>query len=271
MDRSVWLRDNDRCRTGSWALGRNRERLEQALQVGAITDITCLSDDLVAGLAEVELIIVCTPVGLIVDQIRQLAEHAQPGTLFTDGGSTKRSIAEALDGPLARDCRFIGSHPLAGSEKTGVAHSANGFVRGPCGDDHAHRELSGGGRRNGWQRSGDRWGSKVVRITPDEHDRAMAATSHMPHAIAVALAASLPGRIHEVDGFWGLAIRRDWLPATPDMWQQIFLDNRQHVGASIGRFAEQLQQLADLIEDADATALEEYLTQAKKRRDALGS
>ena len=55
------------------------------------------------------------------------------------------------------------------------------------------------------------------------------------------------------------------------MWQQIFLDNRQHVGDSIRNFVEHLQQLADLIADGDATALEKYLTQAKKRRDALGS
>ena len=86
-------------------------------------DVLCLSDDLSAGLAEVELVIVCTPVGLIVDQIRELAEQLPPGALLTDGGSTKRSIADALDRALPNDCRFIGSHPLAGSEKTGVTHA----------------------------------------------------------------------------------------------------------------------------------------------------
>ena len=250
-------------------IGRNRERLEQALQVGAITDIACLSDDLQLGLADVELAVVCTPVGLIVDQIRELAECAQTGTLFTDGGSTKASIAEALDGPLANDCRFLGSHPLAGSEKTGVAHARadlfDGRVAMITPTEHSREEDV--------DRLAAFWkslGSKVVRITPGEHDRAMASTSHMPHAIAVALAASLPDEFAELTGS-GFSDTSRLASGDPDMWLQIFLDNRQYVGASIRSFSEQLQQLADLIEDADATALEEYLTQAKKRRDALGS
>lgn len=250
-------------------IGRNRNRLEKALQLGAVTDILCLSDDLVAGLADVELVIVCTPVGLIVDQIRQLAQHARPGTLFTDGGSTKRSIAEALDGPLPNDCRFVGSHPLAGSEKTGVAHAQADLFQGRV----AMITPAEHSDENDVQRLAAFWealGANVVRITPEEHDRAMAATSHMPHALAVALAASLPDQFAELTGT-GFGDTSRLAGGDPDMWQQIFLDNRQHVGDSIRNFVEHLQQLADLIADGDATALEKYLTKAKKRRDALGS
>ena len=250
-------------------IGRNRERLEAAHQVGAITDIVCLSDDLQAGLANVELVVVCTPVGLIVDQIRQLAECARPGTLFTDGGSTKASIAKALDGPLANDCRFLGSHPLAGSEKTGVAHARADLFEGRV----AMITPTENSRDEDVERLATFWkslGSKVVRITPEEHDRAMASTSHMPHAVAVALAASLPDEFVKLTGT-GFGDTSRLAAGDPDMWQQIFLDNRKYVGNSIRSFSEELQRLADLIEDADATALEKYLTQAKKKRDALGS
>ena len=250
-------------------IGRSRERLEKALQVDAITDILCVSDDLTAGLAEVELIIVCTPVGLIAEQIRQLAEHAGPGTLFTDGGSTKRSIAEALAQPLANDCRFVGSHPLAGSEKTGVTHATADMFEGRV----AMITPTEHSREEDVERLAVFWeslGAKVVRLTPDEHDRAMAATSHMPHAVAVALAASLPDEFRRLTGT-GFSDTSRLAGGDPDMWQQIFLDNRTYVGESIRSFAEHLLQLADLIDDADATALEKYLTRAKKKRDALGS
>jgi prephenate dehydrogenase len=250
-------------------VGRNRERLEKAYLLEAITEIVCLSDNLAAALMDVELVVVCTPVGLIVDQIRELAQCAQPGTLFTDGGSTKASIAEALDGPLANDCRFLGSHPLAGSEKTGVAHARSDLFE----DRVAMITPTDNSREEDVERLAAFWkalGSKVIRIAPDEHDRAMASTSHMPHALAVALAASLPDEFTKLTGS-GFGDTSRLASGDPDMWQQIFLNNQQHMGDSIRSFSQQLQQLADLIEDADATALEEYLTQAKKRRDALGS
>lgn len=250
-------------------VGRSRKRLEKAYLLEAITEMVCLSDNLAAALIDVELVVVCTPVGLIVDQIRELAQCAQPGTLFTDGGSTKASIAEALDGPLANECRFLGSHPLAGSEKTGVSHARSDLFENRV----AMITPTENSREQDVERLAAFWkslGAKVVRISPDEHDRAMASTSHMPHAVAVALAASLPDEFTELTGS-GFGDTSRLASGDPDMWQQIFLDNRKHVGNSIRSFSEHLQQLADLIEDADATALEEYLTQAKKRRDALGS
>src|SRR5690606_37956466 len=83
----------------------------------AITDATT---DLVTGVAQAELVIVCTPVCHIVDQVRQVARHALPGALITDVGSTKGEIDAALGGGLPRDAVFAGSHPMAGSEKTGA-------------------------------------------------------------------------------------------------------------------------------------------------------
>ncbi|MHB8901138.1 MAG: prephenate dehydrogenase [Thermoguttaceae bacterium] len=250
-------------------IGRDRKRLERALQVGAITDILCLSDDLSSGLAEVELIVVCTPVGLIAEQIRQLAGHARPGTLLTDGGSTKRTITEALDGPLANGCRFVGSHPLAGSEKTGVAHARADLFEGRVAMITPTERC----REEDVERLAAFWealGAKVVRLGPDEHDRVMASTSHMPHAVAVALAAFLPD---EMRGLTGSGFRDTTRLAggDPDMWQQIFLDNRRYVSEAMRAFAGELLQLAELVEEGKARALEEYLTRAKKKRDALGS
>lgn len=95
-------------------IGRRQVSLRIARRVGAVTNTTI---DLEKGVAEANLVIVCTPVGRIVEDVRQAAVHCPEGTLITDTGSTKRMIVEALDTGLARGCRFLGSHPLAGSEK----------------------------------------------------------------------------------------------------------------------------------------------------------
>ncbi|MFW6114262.1 MAG: prephenate dehydrogenase [bacterium] len=229
---------------------------------------TCsLSDDLSAGLADVNLVVVCTPVGLIVDQVHQLAKSARPGTLFTDSGSTKRTIAEALDGPLPNHCRFLGSHPLAGSNKTGVEHARA--------DLFEHRLVAITPTENSREEDVKRlkafWsslGAKVVCLSPEEHDRVTAATSHMPHAVAAALVASLPEPWADLTGS-GFADMSRLAAGDATMWRQIFIDNREYVRDSIREFIGQLQRLAGLIEDANTTALESYLTEAKKKREAL--
>ena len=91
-------------------IGRRQVSLRIARRVGAVTNTTI---DLAKGVADAELVIVCTAVGRIIQDVRTAAEHAPGGTLITDVGSTKQSIVEALDvdspeGPLAGDCRFLG-------------------------------------------------------------------------------------------------------------------------------------------------------------------
>ena len=109
-------------------IGRRQASLRVARRVGAVTHTTI---DLNKGVAEADLVVVCTPVGQIVEHVRQAAQHCPERTLITDAGSTKQSIVAALDGGLGHGCRFLGSHPLAGSEKTGATYCLGRFVRGP--------------------------------------------------------------------------------------------------------------------------------------------
>ena len=250
-------------------IGRDRCRLKTAYEVGAVTETATWDEELACGLAGAELVVVCTPVDSVPEHVRQAARHATPGTLITDSGSTKRTIAEALDGPLPNDCRFVGSHPLAGSEKSGVLHAEPYLLSG--------RVVIITPTPNTAPSDADRvaafWqalGAKVLRMTAAEHDRAAALTSHLPHALAVALAAGLPDQMRDLAGS-GFRDTTRVAAGDPEMWRQIFIDNRENVLDSIGLFRGLLDRLAAAIGEGHELELKDLLTLAKKNRDALGS
>ncbi|HEV3004990.1 MAG TPA: prephenate dehydrogenase/arogenate dehydrogenase family protein [Pirellulales bacterium] len=244
-------------------IGRGAASLRQARRIGAVTRTTL---DLTRGAARAELVIVCTPVGRIAADVCAAAEASRTGALVTDVGSTKAQIVAALDGKLPRQSRFVGSHPLAGGEKSGAAHATTELFVGrtvvvtptaaTANDDFASVAALWHGL-----------GAKVVRMSPDDHDRILAATSHVPHLVASALAAATPQ--HDLP-----LAASGWLDTTrvasgdAELWQQIFLSNRAHVLAALGRFDEVLASLRQALERGDDARLAEILAEAKRRRDA---
>ncbi len=97
-------------------VGRNVQSLKQARVLGIIDEFTT---ELSSGVRAANLVVMCTPVDHIAAQIKEAAPHCSPGTLFTDAGSTKAGIVRDLEGRLPSGIHFVGSHPLAGSEKRG--------------------------------------------------------------------------------------------------------------------------------------------------------
>src|ERR1700677_3907791 len=178
-------------------LDRDSDRLKQALSLGAVDEIAV---DHASAAASSDLIIVCTPVNRIVDEIALLAIHAAPATLLTDVGSTKSVIVESIEaelGKLKKAPLFVGSHPLAGSEKQGAEFA--------CADLFQDRWTIITPSKNtpprAVRRVTDFWqrlGAKVRQMKPGEHDRALAMTSHLPHLLAAALAGVLPSKWREL-------------------------------------------------------------------------
>ncbi len=177
-------------------IGRRQASLRIARRVGAVTNTTI---ELHKGVAEADLVVVCTPVGHIVEHVRSAAAHCRPGTLITDAGSTKQAIVAALDEQLPGGCRFLGSHPLAGSEKSGPAHADAELFEGRV----AVITPTVNTRAEDYDRVAHFWqalGSVVVRMSPEEHDRALAITSHLPHVAAAALATTVPEHLFRLAG-----------------------------------------------------------------------
>ncbi len=247
-------------------VGRRQVSLRIARRVGAVTNATI---DVAKGVAEAELVIVCTPVGRIVEDIRRVAERCPTGTLITDVGSTKQTIVEALDDGLPRDCRFLGGHPLAGSEKSGAANAAADLFDGRVAIITPTKNT----RAEDFDLIEQFWqglGSVVIQMTADEHDQALAVTSHLPHMAAAALAISVPEQLFRLAGS-GLRDTSRLASGDAELWAQILSLNRNHALSALEKYGAQLAALHVAIRDDDRAELQRILTTAKKNRDALGS
>ncbi len=246
---------------------RDPSALASARRLGAL-DSCCT--DLADGVAGSGLVVVCTPVDRVADVIVAAAALVPAGTLLTDAGSTKAAIVAAVRGRLPAGVDYVPAHPLAGSEKSGPEHGsaelfvnrATAVVMSPFGADWG-RTLAVG-------RFWEALGSRVVLMNADEHDRVLGFTSHMPHAVASAVA----GVTHS-----------DWLRVTaggfrdvtriaagdPKLWAAIFDANKDGVLSALSAFTNRLDQFRALLEAGDRAGLERWLTEGKQVRDALGT
>jgi len=247
-------------------IGRRQVSLRIARRVGAVTNTTI---DLTKGVAEADLIVVCTPVGRIIEDVRRAAAHCREGTLITDVGSAKQKIVEALDEGLPRNCRFVGAHPLAGKEKTGAGSAEADLFDGRV----VVVTPSPNSRAEDYDQIEGFWeglGSVVIKMSAQQHDESLAVTSHLPHVAAVALAASVPEQLFRLSGT-GLRDTSRLAGGDPGLWRQILGYNRDHVLSAMQEYGSTLAAIYNAIRDDDQTQLEKILTKAKKNRDALGS
>jgi prephenate dehydrogenase len=240
---------------------RRAETREAALERGAVTSIHA---DLQSAAEGCQLVVVGTPIDQIAEHAIAAARVVERAGLITDVGSTKASIVAAVErDSQAADC-FIGSHPLAGGERTGPAHARADLLR----DRVVVLTPTARTTPQLVERAADFWqqlGARIVRLTPEEHDGALAATSHAPHVIAASLAASLPEA-------WLPLVASGWRDSTriaasdPGLWRQILLDNSASVLQEIARFARVLDEFRMAIETHDGAQLESLLRNARQRR-----
>ena len=227
--------------------------------------------DLLAAVSNADLVILCTPIA----QMRALAELCLPalksGALVTDVGSVKADVVRELESLIAKaGAHFVGSHPMAGGEKMGVAAArAELFENAVCvltptakSNAQAVRQL---------QRFWKALGARVLKLTPEQHDLFVSRTSHLPHVVAATLAnlvldpAQPRGQLQLcANGF------RDTTriaSGSPEMWRDIVLANRKHIAGSLNAFISELQDFQKVLKAADEKGMERFFQNAKQRRD----
>lgn len=241
-------------------IGRNRERLKLATERGLLTD---WSDQISsATIPDGSLGIVCLPVDQIAEAVRQLADA--DCELVTDAGSVKACVYDALD-DVSRG-RFIGSHPIAGSENTGFENSdADLFVDRMCVVTPVNATRVDTDRIVAFWKS---IGSTVQQMAPDEHDRVLALTSHLPHIVAAVMSGCVAA---ELSPFTGTGFRDTTRIAagSASLWTSILLGNAGHCVESIDAAERLLQKFREAIKTGDGPTLESLLETAAQRRRTL--
>lgn len=242
-------------------IGRDEARLAEGVRRGAIDTATTSAAQGVAG---AQVVVVCTPVTRIADDVCRAAAAAPEAVLITDAGSTKRQLVEAVEADLRARGVFVGGHPIAGSERKGVEHAAADLFEGracvltPTENTPADRLE----RARGFWRA---LGCRLIEISPVAHDAALALTSHLPHAVAAALAAAVPP---DVLGMAAGAYRDGTRVAGSDaaLWAGIFVANRRPLLEAIEEFRGRLAELeSDLARD-DEAAIAAWWDAARTRR-----
>jgi prephenate dehydrogenase len=243
-------------------VGRSPSRLNLARDLGQIDRA---STSLAEAAHAADLIVFCTPVDRIVEGVREAAVVCRPGTVITDAGSVKKWICDELGANPAPKVQFVGSHPMAGSERQGC--------------QYADPELFQGRRcvvtplpqsdRASVERIARMWrgvGGEVVQLSPEEHDTLVARASHVPHVVAAALAATLPPRAYPLAAT-GFRDTTRIAGGDPELWTQILRQNRDEVDAGLESVIETLRKFQQSLGEEDPGRLFELLRDGALSRD----
>jgi prephenate dehydrogenase len=249
-------------------LDADPETLTTALGLGVIDQAHVEAG---AWLRDADLVILAAPVRALPDLASQMAKFAGPQTVFTDVGSVKAPLLDALSSlPLELRRRFVGGHPMAGSERSGVQHASAGLLENaiwvltptPETDPNALEKV---------RRMVESLGANPVVLEPDAHDRLVATVSHLPYLSALALT-RLIARHEDRDGLALLAAGgfRDLTRVAsgdPRMSRDMIVENRAALREAIQRYRTELEMLEAML-DAPDTLMDAAL-EGKRTRDSL--
>lgn len=227
--------------------------------------------DLHSAVADADLVILCTPLAQMRALVKEMLPSLKRGAVVTDVGSVKASVVKEVESLIARaGAHFVGSHPMAGGEKSGVsAARADLFVGAVCVVTPTRKSnLAAVGKvEEFWEAVG----SRLLRLSPEQHDALVARSSHLPHAVAATLAAGVLDPIHPLPQSklcaTGFRDTTRIASGSPEMWRDIALANRRHLGRALEGFVADLRKFQAALRRGDAKAVEKFFATAKARRD----
>ncbi len=248
--------------------GRGEANLQKAQEIGVIDHYTHDTAEAVRG---ADMVLLAVPLGAMRTTLESMRGHLAPNAVVTDAGSVKGSVIRDVRAVFGRVPEFfVPGHPIAGTERSGVEAAFATLYRNrrviltPT-DETDPQAL---------QRVEALWkqcGAEVTCMSVAHHDEVLAATSHLPHMLAYSLVDTL-SRMKENDEIFRYAAGgfRDFTriaSSNPVMWRDICLANQEALGAMLTRFADDLHELARLLERGDSDGLLKLFSSAKQARD----
>ncbi|MBC7715485.1 MAG: prephenate dehydrogenase [Pseudorhodobacter sp.] len=240
---------------------------EKAKKLGVIDTI---AESALLAVSGSDIVLLAVPVAATEATFKAIRHLVEPGMLLMDVGSTKRDVVDAARRVLKeRVVSFVPAHPIAGKEVAGVDHADAALYNGrqviltPI--SQTPTELV--------QKATDVWsaiGSQVLRMTPENHDAAFAAVSHLPHLLAFAYFSSVAGQPAGKD-YLSLAGPgfRDFTriaASDPTVWRDILMSNREELTKQVQRFRHSLDAMEHVLLSANGEALEDLIRAASQAR-----
>jgi len=251
-------------------IGRGEANLKRGVELGVLDSYSL---DPAEGVRGADLVFVATPVCSIPAVVAEIAPHLSPGCIVTDGGSVKEFVVSACEPLMPPGTFFVGGHPIAGTEHSGVEASFATLYQGRrCIVTPTERTDRAALAKVValWETAG----SNVPIMDPAQHDRVVAAISHLPHMVAYSL-------VNAVDGYdrtggellsFSAGGFRDFTriaSSDPVMWRDIALTNREAILETMDFFSGYLEKLRELVEAGDGPRLEAFFRNSKQKRDAI--
>jgi len=230
------------------------------------------STEIENGIKHSEVVVIATYVGIIPKIARSVAAFTSPGTIITDVGSVKAHIVKQIEGSLPLHLHFVGGHPIAGTERSGIwVANFRLFKEKRCiltPTERTHPEALSKIKAL-WEAVG----ARVFLMDVETHDRIFGFVSHLPHAVAYALVNSVasvkdPANILDFAG-GGL---KDYIRiggSSPNMWSDIFLTNKGNVLGAIDIFKGILEKIRGMIEKEDVEGLKEEFKKSVEIKNEL--
>ncbi len=213
---------------------------------------------------DADLVVLAAPVNTILNLAEPISKIVKPDCIVTDVGSTKREIVSELEMVFPG---YVGSHPLAGSEKRGVVNAEAGIF---CGtlciltptrktDKKALDKI-----KKLW----DAFGARVLLLPAGSHDKILSFVSHLPHVAAFSLISIIPEKYLKFAAS-GLKDTTRIAASDSQLWSDIFLSNSKNISTAISSLQDVLSRIKSAINRKDRKLLASILKEAKKKRESL--
>jgi len=247
---------------------RRAASVAECKRFGAVDRAT---QDLPGAVAGADLVILCTPLAQMRPLVKQMLPALKRGAVVTDVGSVKASVVKEVESLVAKaGAHFVGSHPMAGAEKTGVsAARADLFEDAVCVVTPTRKSNPAAVRK--LERFWKSVGGRLLTLTPETHDALVSRSSHLPHVVAAMLASFVlrPRHPKQQPALCANGFRDTTRIASgsPEMWRDIALANRRNLKRALDGFIADLGKLQRSLAKADAKAVTSFFEIAKQRRD----
>lgn len=246
-------------------IGRDEERLLLAKRKGCIDVYTT---ELISGVKDVDLVVVCTPIKLTIEFIKKLLPLVKNGCVITDVASVKHSVIRSVSHDVCKyrkikDVSFVGSHPLAGAEKSGFEYADGKLFRGSVCVICYDKKLASVEALNIVKFLWETVGAKVVQLESEEHDKIVASTSHLLHLVSFALVEQIAKHKHYLNFTAGAYRDMTRIAASnPELWTEICYYNRTYLKKELDKFLKAVVKFKNKL--SDFKQLKKLITRAYK-------